>query len=96
MDSLMVAQGISQDGLPDDRVTCGTCAHFRAAGKFCKAFSMLTWSDLPVRCMRYQPLRTEPDQRTGVQRWPRQAIEIAEVRALDAAHEAAKKEKALA
>lgn len=82
MDSTMAS-----DGLPDDRVTCRTCGHFQRPGH-CRSFSDPTMPKIPLRCSRYLPLRTEADQRSGEERWPKLAQMIAEVRALDQARNA--------
>jgi hypothetical protein len=84
MDSTMSAS----DGLPDDRVSCGTCLAFQRPG-YCRALSMSTCRTTPLRCSRYSPIRSEPDQRNGEARWPNLAAIVAEVRALDLARNAA-------
>lgn len=53
---------------PDDRRHCAACMHL--AGSRCRAAGVLVLDDLPRRCADYQPLPTDPDQRTGAERWP--------------------------
>ena len=62
----------------DDRRTCATCTQIGKAGT-CNAArtGAIVASRLyepnrgiPRRCEGYQPDRTDPDQRTGMQRWP--------------------------
>lgn len=67
--STTIAQ-LAPDGLPDDRVKCGQCAAFRRAGNYCTALRMVTWDDLPLRCLKFTPLAGAKDPRTGIQRWP--------------------------
>lgn len=89
MSTLHVPIPIMDDGLPDDRVKCGTCRHCDDHRFFCRSLRMATWGDLPVRCMRYIPRKSEADQRTGQQRWPDLQLEIEDIRRIE--REAAKK-----
>lgn len=75
---------IQADGLPDDRIACGDCAHFRQGSRKCAALNMLTWPDLRLRCLSFAARKGDPDQRTGKQRWPNLKQAILDARALDA------------
>ena len=80
---------LAADGLPDDRVTCAHCRHF--GGRFhCNAFETSTLPDLPRRCIKFVPLASLSDQRTGKARWPDLAKQIEELRALEATTRAAR------
>lgn len=84
MDSLMQDPG---DGLPEDRVTCGSCRHASIAAGWCKQLNRGgVIAFVPIRCPHYIPLATEPDQRTGVQRWPNFWRTVLEARAQDHEH----------
>ena len=61
----------------DDRRTCATCTNSQTRG--CQAvlsgivIASRSYSpdrELLRRCEGYRPNRTDPDQRTGLQRWP--------------------------
>jgi hypothetical protein len=76
----------TNDGLPDDRIICSWCQHCDAGSFRCRKLKQGTLLDLPRRCVHFVPNKSEGDQRTGEQRWPRMQQDIEEVRALDAAH----------
>lgn len=72
---------LAADGLPDDRITCETCRSYRA--HYCAALKQCAFPALPLRCMAYTPIRSQADQRTGVQRWPRLQVDIEELRRME-------------
>lgn len=73
------------DGLPDDRVVCSTCTHFDGGSYRCRALRMSALADVPLRCVTYQPIRSQVDQRPGKERWPTLAADIDSARRATAA-----------
>lgn len=69
----------------DDRVTCAWCQHCTPRTFRCNTLRIGVLVELPRRCTSYLPLKSEADQRTGAQRWPRFDAQLAEARAADAA-----------
>ena len=76
---------LGDDGLPEDRVTCEQCLNGEARRSWCKAFKGTTIPTLMRRCVKFLPLRADPDQRTGEERWPGILAQIEEIRALEKA-----------
>lgn len=74
------------DGLPDDRVLCERCTQRDPDANWCRARRFHVIRELPVRCVKFIPLRGSPDQRTGQERWPGLEKLIAEVREMDRLH----------
>jgi hypothetical protein len=62
----------------DDRVLCDSCAMFRKSRshgtiklRWCVALATSAHpKDVRVRCRQFMPQPDDPDQRTGMQRWP--------------------------
>ena len=71
------------DGLPEDRVVCGECRHCDGGSYFCRKYRMPTISELPLRCVGFDPLSSAVDQRNGSERWPTMKKDIEEMRALE-------------
>jgi hypothetical protein len=53
--------------LPDDRITCNTCAHRRLGKCEVKGYAVVVRL---MRCEHYQPTAQDADKRKGMQRWP--------------------------
>jgi hypothetical protein len=80
-----VTQELAEDGLPDDRKACRDCARCDVRRRWCSFFEHNPIIDLKRRCVEFRPRPTDPDQRTGRERWPDIQAQIEELRALDRA-----------
>lgn len=60
--------------IEDDRVNCRDCR---------RRDNCRDRVPIPLRCQSFQALPGHPDQRTGRERWPDLAKQIAEIRAMD-------------
>ena len=76
---------LPEDGLPDDRVTCGECKHNEPGTSWCRKYCVNILPRLPPRCVGFDARMGAEDQRNGDERWPDLKKQIAECRALEAA-----------
>lgn len=73
-----------EDGLPDDRVLCTSCAHLQERRlAHCRLYRMDVQPTVPLRCVGFKALPQAADQRSGHERWPGIQKEIDEIRKLE-------------
>lgn len=75
------------DGLPEDRITCQQCREL-TRGRHCRVFRSDMIIELRRRCVKFVPIATMEDRRTGAERWPDILKQIEEIRTLDAEYRA--------